>query len=60
MMDGGQEMGNKTREKKKMMEAVARHEAIRRQQEMREKPFRSVLYQGRKAVQAAQSRKGDR
>nr|WP_296440731.1 hypothetical protein [uncultured Acetatifactor sp.] len=53
-------MGNKTREKKKMMEAVARHEAIRRQQEMREKPFRSVLYQGRKAVQAAQSRKGDR
>lgn len=46
-------MGNKTREKKKMMEAVARHEAIRRQQAMREKPFRSVLYQGKKALQNA-------
>ena len=53
-------MGRKTREKKKMLETVARNGAIRRQQAMETRPFRSVLYQGRKAVLAAHKRTGDR
>lgn len=47
-------MSKSTRAKRKTLEAVARSEAIKRQQEMRRRPFRSLLYQGKKAVMATQ------
>ena len=50
-------MRRSTRTKKKTMEAVARHETIKRQQALKERPFRSLLYRGRKAVTAAQREK---
>lgn len=47
-------MGYQKRKKKKVMEAVARCEAIKRQQAVKDKPFRYVLYQGKKAIMVAQ------
>lgn len=47
-------MSKSTRTKKKTLEAVARSEAIKRQQAMRKRPFRSLIYQGKKAVMATQ------
>lgn len=47
-------MSRSERAKKKMMKDVKRSQAIRRQQELKKRPFKSMIYQGKKAVAAAQ------
>ena len=55
--NGDKNMGKGTRAKKKTLEAVARHETIKRQQELKARPFRSMIYQGQKTVKAMQKNK---
>lgn len=47
-------MSRSARAKKKMMKDVERSQAIRRQQALKKRPFKSLVYQGKKAVAAAQ------
>lgn len=46
-------MSKGTRNKKKMMQDVKRASAIRQQAQLRERPFRSLIYKGKKAAKAA-------
>lgn len=49
-------MSKGSRNKKKLMQDVKRASAIRQQAQLRERPFRSLIYRGKKAARAA--RKG--
>lgn len=46
-------MSKGSRNKKKMMQDVKRASAIRQQAQLRERPFRSLIYRGKKAARAA-------
>lgn len=47
-------MSKSTRKRQKMMNDVRRSQEIRRQKEMQERPFRQLIYRGKKAVTAVQ------
>lgn len=49
-------MSRSERAKKKMMKDVERSQAIRGQQALKKRPFKSLIYQGKKAVAAAQKK----
>lgn len=45
-------MSRSMRAKRKIMNDVERYQAIKRQQELRKRPFKSLIYKGKKAVEA--------
>lgn len=49
-------MGNKARKDRKMMKEVEQYEAIKRQQAKRKRPFKSLIYQGKKALTAGKEK----
>lgn len=50
-------MGSRARKDKKTLKAVARHEAIRRQQLRKKQPYKSIIYSGKKALGAGRENK---
>ena len=50
-------MGSRTRKDKRMLKAVERYEAIKRQQSRKKQPYKSLIYKGKKALGAGRESK---